>query len=123
MDRVNDPLTAPQPSFIVAPTGRPLGSVAIRAGGVTGIFKLLSGRQTDSGYALMDAHGQNLAIMVNPRLTAPTTDGRVTNSVGAEIARYTIEPSPYSDRRRRYTMRLHAAQGTARTQEDASIAQ
>jgi hypothetical protein len=105
VDRVNDPMTAPQPALVVAPDGKPLGSVAVHTGGVKGIFKLLFGR-VESGYALMDAQGQNLAIMVSPPLTAPTQEGTVTDSRGEEIARYNVERSPYSDRRRRYTMRL-----------------
>jgi hypothetical protein len=33
-------------------------------------------------------------------------DGIVSHAGGAEIARYNVERSPYSDRRRRYTIRL-----------------
>jgi hypothetical protein len=120
VDRINNP-QAPQPAFVVAPDGRPLGSVTIRTGGVKGIFKLFTG-QADSGYALIDAHGQNLAIMVNPPMTAPTQAGIVTDPAGSEIAHYNVERSPYSDRRRRYTMRLHdVAQEPLRTLLFASL--
>jgi hypothetical protein len=35
VDRVNNPATAPQPAYVVAPDGKPLGSVTIRTGGVS----------------------------------------------------------------------------------------
>ncbi len=105
VDRVNNPATAPQPAYVVAPDAKPLGSVTVRTGGVKGVFKLLSGR-TGSSHVLMDAHGQDLATMVSPPMTDPTQAGIISDSAGAEIARYNVERSPYSDRRRRYTMRL-----------------
>lgn len=97
--------TGPQPAFVVAPDGKLVGSVVVSTVGVKGIFKLFSGRAS-AGRALLDANGGTLAVMTSPPMNAPTQDGTVTDPAGAEIARYTTERSPYSDRRRRYTMRL-----------------
>jgi hypothetical protein len=105
VDRNNVSMTGPQPAFVVAPDGKLLGSVVVRSGGVKGIFKLLSG-QGGGGHALLDGNGQTLATMVSPPMSGPTRDGTVADPAGAEIGRYTIERSPYSDRRRRYTMRV-----------------
>jgi hypothetical protein len=121
VDRSNESMTGPRPAFVVAPDGRLLGSVAVRTGGVKGIFKLLRG-QTGGGYALLDANGQSLATMVSPPMSAPTRPGTVTDPAGAEIARYVIQRSPYSDRRRRYIMRLrNIAQEPLRTVLLASL--
>lgn len=101
---------APQPAYVVAPDNSLIGAVSVSTGGggLKGTLKLISGR-IGTQYVINDAYGRSLATMAFPPRQDPGQEGTVTDASGEEIARFGVERSPYSDRRRRSTMRLHRA--------------
>ncbi|TDD80510.1 hypothetical protein E1293_20575 [Actinomadura darangshiensis] len=105
VDRTNDPMR-PQPAFVVAAAGGLIGSIAVATGGVKGVFSLMSGK-SGGRYTLLDAQQRPLATLTGPGLRDPKAEGAVTDASGTEIARVATDVSPYNDRRRRRSMRVH----------------
>jgi hypothetical protein len=105
LDRTNDPMR-PQPSFVVAPNGGLIGSVVVETDGIKGAFQLLSGRR-GSGYALRDARNEPVASILFPPRSSPGEEGTITDRNDTELARHTIDHSPYNAGRRRRIVRLH----------------
>ncbi|MEW2359623.1 hypothetical protein [Spirillospora sp. NPDC029432] len=108
VDWTSDPMK-PRPAFVTAPDGAPIGELAVSVGGFGGAFKFLTGRG-GAGYVLRDARGEVLAGLHTPPMNDPDAEGGVEiagENAGEEIGRFSVGLSPYGDRRRRYTMRLH----------------
>lgn len=105
VDRTNDPMR-PRPAYVVAANGELIGSIAVATGGLKGVFSLMSGK-SGGRFSLLDAQSRQLATFTGPGLRNPDAEGILNDASGTEIARVTTGHSPYNDRRRRRTVRLH----------------
>ncbi|NKZ02449.1 hypothetical protein [Actinomadura latina] len=105
VDRTNDPMR-PQPAYVVAANGALIGSIAAATGGVKGVFSLMSGK-SGGRFSLLDAQSRPLATFTGPGLRNPNAEGVLVDPSGKEVARVATDRSPYNDRRRRRTVRVH----------------
>lgn len=105
VDRVRV-MAGPAPALVVAANGVDrVGTVAVRTGGLGNLFELLTGG-SGGGFGLYDARGTVMAGLAGPGLRNRGAPGTITDPSDRPIGGYRTTISPYSPRRRTYTVEL-----------------